>query len=119
MAAVEEMKTLINQIAFEIAMQMERLDEIRRKSFQTWLNAHQRIVLTNLQKPIADMALTDSPSDLNSFSIADLATWLGLLPTQTLLMEYRLILEEISWWHDLEANLLTDGVLRNNRKAGE
>ena len=113
------MKTLIDQIAFEISIQVERLDEIRRQSFLTWLHAHQRIVLADQQRSLVGMVGTDFLTEVNSPLKNSLIAWLELLPLQSLLIEYRLILEEISWWHGLEANTFTDWILRNNRKAGE
>ena len=113
------MKTLIDHIAFEISIQLERLDEIRRQGFLTWLGTHQRIVLADLQRSITGAHGTEFPTVVNSPLKNSLIAWLELLPPQSLLLEYRLILEEIFWWHGLEANTLTDWILRNNRKAGE
>jgi hypothetical protein len=113
------MRTLIDQIASEISIQVERLDEIRRQGFLTWLHAHQRIVLADQHTSVTGVNGTEFTTKVNSPLKNSLIAWLELLPLQSLLIEYRLILEEISWWYGLEANTLTDWILRNNRKAGE
>ena len=113
------MRTLIEHIASEITIQLERLDEIRRQGFLNWLRAHQRIVLADLQRSITGAHGTEFLTVVNSPLKNSLVAWLELLPPPNLLIEYRLILGEISWWHGLEANTFTDWILRNNRKAGE
>lgn len=113
------MKTLIDRIESEICIQVERLDEIRRQSFLTWLHAHQSIVLAEQQTTVSGMDEMASSPETNLTLKNNLAVWLKLLPLQNLLIEYRLILDEISWWHDLEANTLADWVLRNDRKVEE
>ena len=78
--------------AFVISM-TNLLEPERRRLFLDWLHTHSKQAVHGADRK----SLRDS---LNS--------WFGTLPLPTLIQEYRLILEEILWWYELNAAGLDD-----------
>lgn len=105
LVAMENMDILIEQMISEISSRAVRLDDIRLKKFLEWLNTFSSKVriVEQFHMEVAvhsEGAIEDRLRD-------GLKQWLESLSIQNLLLEYRLILDEISWWHDLDPHSLS------------
>ena len=89
---MNDSRLLIGQMIVEIDGEATRLDDGRKRLFLEWLKAHSSQVKSAL----------DSGSGLP----AALEQWFLSIPTRGLLWEYRLVLEEITWWRELNSNRL-------------
>lgn len=103
---------LIEQMAADISTQVMQLDDVRLKLFMEWLNAHSIKVRAaaepeaeSFQLGQADIASVREEKMKDQLKAA-LKTWFESLPMRGMLWEYRLILDEIAWWRDLDARRL-------------
>ena len=90
---MEQMNDLIEQMVKDISSQAQGLDPVRLGLFLGWLCAHSAQV-----KAI--------PQGIDGQLEPALRSWFESLPVQGLLWEYRLVLDEIAWWRDLDAHRL-------------
>lgn len=93
---------LIEQMATDVHDHALRLVDVRLSGFLKWLTAHNGRIQV-------------SPAAGGEFKSA-LQTWFSSLSAQGALWEYRLIMDEIAWWRDLESQRL-DMILRS--EAGQ
>ena len=94
------MQEFIEQIVKEIVSGAGELDPVRRRMFLIWLGDHTSQVRCAGEDGYAD-CLAEK-----------LSTWLGGMNAAGILWEYRLVIGEIEWWHDLEQAIL-DGMEKN------
>lgn len=93
---MEQMNDLIEQMVKDISGQAQGLDPVRLGLFLGWLCAHcARVKAIPLQQEGIDGQLEPV-----------LRSWFESLPAQGMLWEYRLILDEIAWWRELDAHRL-------------
>lgn len=97
---------LVGQMSIDILEHAPRLEDVRLHLFLNWLTAHNG-------KIKADTSMLRGAGD--DFKSA-LQTWLSSLSAQGTLWEYRLIMDEIAWWHDLDPHRL-DMILKS--EAGQ
>lgn len=83
---------LVGQMATDIHDHTLRLEDVRLHMFLKWLTAHTSRIQV---RPVAG----------EEFKSA-LQTWLSSLTMQGALWEYRLILDEVAWWHVLDPHRL-------------
>lgn len=102
MGAMSDLEILIEQMVLEISTQAFQLDDDRLPLFLNWLIAHSGVVRNAIQLEIAALKRADAQKQCKSA----LQSWLGSLPAQGLLWEYRVILDEIAWWRDLDRSRL-------------
>lgn len=103
---MSDLDVLIEQMTTDIHDHAIRLDDIRLRLFLNWLSAHNGKIKTDAAM------LREAGEDFKSA----LQTWLISLPVQGALWEYRLILEEITWWHQLDPQRLE---MVQKSKAGQ
>lgn len=88
---------VIEQMAIDILEQALRLEDARLRLFLKWLNAHNSTL---------DVEIATLRTAAEAFSWT-VQTWLTSLSAQGALWEYRLVLDEIGWWQDLDPERLT------------
>jgi hypothetical protein len=91
---MDEIQTLIGQMASDIAGIAVRLEPSRSRLFLEWLVSHSSKVQTTA---ISQLEINDG-KQLES----TLKAWFQSLPLTGLLWEYRLILAEVAWCHDFD-----------------
>ena len=91
-------KVLIEQMVSDISSQAVRLDDLRLSMFLNWLIAHRSKVKAAIRMDIAGLRKSDMEAQ---FKLA-LKTWLECLSVQGMLWEYHLILDELTWWCNLD-----------------
>ena len=99
------MQVLIEQMVSDIFSQAVRLDEVRLHKFLEWLRSHTSKVKTVGQVQVE--VVLHGERRIDDRLKNSLKGWLESLPTPGLLWEYRLLLNEIAWWHDLDPRTLT------------
>ena len=109
---MNDMQILIEQMVSDISGQAVRLDDLRLQLFLNWLNAHSNKVktITILDGQVGeqiqmDVAVRDTESIAERLKTG-LRGWFACLPMQGLLWEYHIILDEITWWRDLDHHRL-------------
>ena len=104
MGTMNDMQVLIEQMVSNISSQAARLDEIRLQKFLEWLKSHSSKVKT-VEQVHVEVAVRGEES-IDDRLKNGLKGWLESLPTPGLLWEYRLLLNELAWWHDLDPRTL-------------
>jgi hypothetical protein len=89
---MNDLEVLIGQMVTDISDQAQSLDPLRLDLFLHWLCAHSVQVKTG---PL-------QPEDLEAGLKPALRSWFETLSMQGTLWEYRLVLDEIAWWRDLD-----------------
>jgi len=121
MGPMNDLQVLIEQMAVDISGQVVRLDDLRLRLFLGWLGAHSSKVKvgTESDELVGKKVLLDVTMDRNGNFEERLKTnlkvWFASLSMQGLLWEYHLILDEITWWRDLDARRLMM-ILRSEEK---
>jgi hypothetical protein len=105
MGTMNDMQVLIEQMVSDISSQAVRLDEVRLQKFLEWLKSHSSKVKT-VEQVHVEVAVHGEGS-IDDRLKNGLKEWLESLPTPGLLWEYRLLLNELAWWHDLDPRTLT------------
>jgi hypothetical protein len=121
MGPMNNLQSLIDQMAVDISSQAAQLDDLRLPRFLAWLDAHSIKVKIAAdanesignQVPL-DVAL-DQEATIEERLKLNLKTWFESLPLRGLLWEYHLILDEIAWWRDLDPHRL-NMILRPEEK---
>jgi hypothetical protein len=105
---MDEMEIPIEQMASDIANQAFDLEPSRLCLFLEWLVSHSfKVQATGLSQ-----LETNDRKQLES----NLKTWFQSLPVTGLLWEYRLLLDEVAWWRDLDPACFA---LQTNGGAGK
>ena len=102
---MNDMQVLIEQMVSDISSQAVRLDEVRLQKFLEWLKSHSSKVKTSNQARIE--VVIRGEGRLDDRLRNDLKGWFESLPIPGLLWEYHLLLNEITWWRDLDPCSLT------------
>lgn len=90
------LEVLIGQLVTDICRQALGLDRLRFGLFMDWLSAHSsKMKTTSLQQ-----------GDLEAGLKPALQAWFESLSARGMLWEYRLILDEITWWRELDSQRL-------------
>jgi hypothetical protein len=87
---------LIGQMVTDICRQARGLDRLRLGLFMAWLCAHSARMKTALLQQ----------GDLEADLKPALQAWFESLSARGMLWEYRLILDEIAWWRELDSQRL-------------
>lgn len=89
---------LLDQMALDVTNEIARLDEAHLQKFLEWLQAHSYKVktLNQLQKDFGFDGEDKAEYQLKN----SLREWFASSPIAGLLWEYRLLLNEIAWWHE-------------------
>lgn len=98
------MQILIEQMVSDISSQAVRLDEVRLQKFLEWLKSHSTKVKT-VEQVLVEVAVHGEES-IDDRLKNDLKRWFESLPMPGLLWEYRLLLNELAWWHDIDPRTL-------------
>ena len=101
---MNDMQVLIEQMVSDISSQAARLDEVRLHKFLEWLKSHSSKVKTVGQ--IHFEVAVHFEGNMDDRLKNGLKAWFESLPMQGLLWEYHLLLNEISWWRDLDPRTL-------------
>lgn len=104
-----DLNILIDQMATDISTQALQQDDLRLQLFLDWLNAHSCCVKSAMapgQTLLQMDAILPRQADLEERLKSGLKIWLASLPLPGLLWEYRLILDEMTWWRDLDIHRL-------------
>jgi hypothetical protein len=91
---MSELQILIRQMAADITAKACVLEQVRLERLMEWLVSHSSKVRGN-GEPLTWMSSREQME-------LKLNVWLQSLPASGLLWEYRLILEEIIWWRDVD-----------------
>lgn len=91
---MSDLQILIQQMAANITQQACLLEQVRLKKFMEWLGAHSSRMHGNGESLTWMASREKMELKLNA--------WFRSLPVRGLLWEYRLILEEIVWWRDVD-----------------
>ena len=115
MGPMNNLQSLIDQMAVDISSQAAQLDDLRLPRFLAWLDAIAADANESIgnQVPL-DVAL-DQEATIEERLKLNLKTWFESLPLRGLLWEYHLILDEIAWWRDLDPHRL-NMILRPEEK---
>ena len=90
----------VAEMADEILARYETLDPRRKYMFIEWLQAHSSAVK-------------------NTINVGEgLTVWLESIPEEKMQQEYRLILDEIGWWVNLDEQSLTKIMLADFARNG-
>lgn len=104
MGTMNDMHVLIEQMVSDISSQAVRLDEVRLQKFLEWLKSHSSRVKTVEQVHI-EVAVHGEGS-IDDRLKNGLKGWLESLSMQGSLWEYHLLLNEITWWRELDPRTL-------------
>jgi hypothetical protein len=104
LGTMNDMQILIEQMVSDISSQAVRLDEVRLQKFLEWLKSHSSKVKTEDQGCV-EVAIHGEGS-IDDRLKNGLKNWFESLPMQGLLWEYHLLLDEITWWRDLDPRTL-------------
>jgi hypothetical protein len=121
MGPMNDLQSLIDQMAVDISSQAAQLDDLRLPRFLAWLSAHSIKVkiAADANESIGNQVPMDVTLDqeatIEERLKLNLKTWFESLPLRGLLWEYRLILDEIAWWRDLDPHRL-NMILRPEEK---
>lgn len=100
---MSDVNGLIEQMGLDIATQAFQLDDQRLRLFLNWLMDHSSEMKVSLGTLLNnDFRILEVQKRFQSVLI----TWLQTLPAQGLLWEYRTVIADIEWWHDLEPGRL-------------
>ena len=113
---MNDMQVLIEQMVSDISSQAVRLDEVRLQKFLEWLKSHSSKVKT-VEQVLVEVEVHGEGS-IDDRLKNDLQRWFESFPIQGLLWEYRLLLNEVAWWRDLDPHELPDDVARILRSEG-
>jgi len=102
MGSMSDWEVMVEQMVLDIFRQAFQLDDVCLPLFLNWLTAHCGKVKDAIQLDMATLRRADVEEQFKSA----LKTWLGSLPAQGMLWEYRLLLDEIAWWRDLDPHRL-------------
>lgn len=102
MGSMNDLEILIEQMVLALSMHAFQLDDICLPLFLNWLTAHCGNLRDAIQMDIATFRRADAEEQFKSA----LKAWLDSLPAQGMLWEYRLTLNEIAWWRDLDPHRL-------------
>ena len=98
MGLMNDVNVLIEQMVSDISTQIFQLDDRRLRLFLNWLTAHSSKVKATARLVIDQLRGRDIEKRFNSA----LKAWLESLPTEGMLWEYRIIMDEIAWWRNLD-----------------
>jgi len=84
------MQEMIEQMVKEILSGIARLDPVRQQMFLIWLGDHTSQVRCAGQESL--------PACL----VEKLMIWMNAMSLAGMLWEYRLVMDELEWWRDLE-----------------
>ena len=84
---------VIELMVLDIVNKAQELDDTRLRLFVNWLSA--RVKSDLLQREYNE----------ENFNLA-LTGWFESLNMQNVLWEYRIVMEEVEWWHDLDSQRL-------------
>jgi hypothetical protein len=93
MEPVNELELWIGQMVTDISRQAQELDKVRLGLFLNWLCAHS----------VRVKAATLRQEDLQAGLQPALGAWFESLSMPGMLWEYRLVMDEIAWWRDLDS----------------
>jgi hypothetical protein len=96
MEPMNELELLIGQMVTDISAQVQGLDPLRLGLFMNWLGAHSARL----------KAVPQQQEDMEKNFKPALRSWLASLSVQGMLWEYRLVMDEIAWWRELDASRL-------------
>jgi hypothetical protein len=82
-------------LALTVPEMVDQLDVPRRYMFMQWLQMHSHAVWSS--REIQE----------------NLTTWLGSMPAESVVWEYKLIVGEMNWWRDLDERRLARLMLEN------
>ncbi len=108
MEPMNDLQGLIDQMAVDISSQAVRLDDLRLPRFLAWLGAHcSKVKLAadaneSIGKQVPLDVAMDQEANIEEHLKLNLKTWFESLPLRGLLWEYRLIMDEVVWWRDLD-----------------
>ncbi|MBK7317714.1 hypothetical protein [Candidatus Villigracilis affinis] len=91
---MSDLQILIRQMAADITAKACVLEQVRLERFMEWLVSHSSKVRGN-GEPLTLMSSREQMQ-------LKLNAWFQSLPVSGLLWEYRLILDEIVWWRDVD-----------------
>jgi hypothetical protein len=91
---MDEIQILIDQMASDIARLSFQLESSRLLLFLEWLVSHSSKVQNNGIIQLDDFNREQFKINLNA--------WFQSLPLNGLLWEYRLLVDEIDWWRNLD-----------------
>lgn len=112
MEPMNDLQSLIDQMATDISSQAVRLDGMRLPRFLAWLGAHSikvKIAADSNEpngRQVPLVVALDQEATIEERLKLNLKTWFESLPLRGLLWEYHLILDEIAWWRDLDPHRL-------------
>ena len=99
---MDNFHALIDQMVTDISAQAAQLETIRLHLFLAWLKSHSSQIKAAYQVHIE----VHGEGNIDDHLRNGLKGWLASFPIQGLLWEYHLLLEEISWWRDLDPRTL-------------
>ena len=102
MGSMNELNVLIEQMVSEIWVWVYQLDDPRLEMFLDWLTMHS-VEMKRTFGNFLDMdhVVLRGVVIEGQFRLA-LKGWLQSIPVQGLLWEYKTVITEIAWWHDLD-----------------
>jgi len=98
MGSMSDLDVLIEQMVLEIGTQTFQLQDQQLRLFLNWLMDHS----SHMKVSMAPLGTNPRGADVRKRFQSDLKTWLRSLPVQGLLWEYRIMIAEIGWWHDID-----------------
>jgi hypothetical protein len=102
MGSMSDLEVLVEQMVLDISMQAFQLDDLCLPLFLSWLTTHCGKVKDAIQMDTSTLRGADTKEQFKPA----LKAWLESLPAQRMLWEYRLLLDEIAWWRDLDRHRL-------------
>ena len=121
---MNDLQILIEQMVSDISSQSIGLDDLRLRLFLNWLSVHnsQMKTISDFHEQVGDRFQKDvvlnKDGNIEERLKTGLKAWFETLPMQGLLWEYRIILDEIAWWRDLDQRRLTM-ILEAEEKQGD
>lgn len=97
-------QSLVEEMVSEILQQMLELELERRRCFIDWLQAH----CNRLNGGGGFKAAASCEADLQAGLKDGLHAWFDSLPARGVLWEFRLLMNEISWWRSLHEQRPSD-----------
>lgn len=102
MGSMNELNALIEQMVMDISGQAFHLDDLRLQMFLNWMSAHSSKVKTAVQMDSSTFREAKAKERFKS----TLKSWFESIPMQGVLWEFHIIMDEISWWRDLDPGRL-------------
>lgn len=99
---MSDLEVIVEQMVLDISMQAFQLVNLCLPLFLNWLTTHCGRVKDAIQMDTVTLRRANTEEQFKPA----LKSWLVSMPAQGMLWEYRILLDKIDWWRDLDRRRL-------------